>query len=108
LSKPPFEPTRSVASSDQSVQDARELEKQGKSEAQLRHVEDEAIRNEVHMQEEIGLHGITDGESAAAWHNGLPLPVRRRKEGAGQLNVRFQNERGAIEFTPSALQITAN
>ena len=36
---------------------------------ELRKVEDEAIRQVARMQEELGLHGITDGEfRRQAWH----------------------------------------
>jgi len=91
-----------------SVQEARDLEKQGKlTKAELRHVEDEAIRNEVHMQEELGLHGITDGEiRRGSWHMDFLYQFGGVKKVQDNLNVRFQNEKGAIEFTPSALQIT--
>ena len=49
---------------------AREDHKAGRlDDAGLRRIEDDAIRNAVRMQEEIGLEGITDGEyRRASWH----------------------------------------
>ncbi|MGB9648327.1 MAG: 5-methyltetrahydropteroyltriglutamate--homocysteine S-methyltransferase, partial [Stellaceae bacterium] len=39
------------------------------STAELRRVEDEAIRDAVRMQQEIGLQGVTDGEfRRGSWH----------------------------------------
>ncbi len=89
------------------VQEAREQEKQGLiSRVELRHVEDTAIREAVHMQEDIGLEGITDGEMRrGSWHMDFLYQFGGVQKVQDNLNVRFQNEKGALEFTPSALQI---
>ena len=49
---------------------AREDEKNGRiGKADLRRIEDQAIRDVVRLQEEIGLEGVTDGEfRRASWH----------------------------------------
>jgi 5-methyltetrahydropteroyltriglutamate--homocysteine methyltransferase len=90
------------------VQEAREKEKQGLiTKVDLRHAEDTAIRQAVHMQEDIGLEGITDGEMRrGSWHMDFLYQFGGVQKVQDNLNVRFQNEKGAIEFTPSALQIT--
>ncbi|MFD2354384.1 hypothetical protein ACFSTC_41515 [Nonomuraea ferruginea] len=68
----------------------------------LREIEDEAIREVVRRQEEIGLQSATDGEfRRASWH----MDFIYRLGGIGQasdehITVRFHNERGDIEFTP--------
>jgi 5-methyltetrahydropteroyltriglutamate--homocysteine methyltransferase len=49
------------------------------SDAQLKATEDQAIRDVVRMQEEVGLQGITDGELRLMAH-GFPLPDRRRAQ----------------------------
>jgi 5-methyltetrahydropteroyltriglutamate--homocysteine methyltransferase len=91
-----------------SVQEAREKEKQGLiTKADLRQSEDAAIREAVHMQEDIGLQGITDGEiRRGSWHMDFLYQFGGVEKVQNNLKVRFQNEKGALEFTPSALQIT--
>jgi 5-methyltetrahydropteroyltriglutamate--homocysteine methyltransferase len=91
-----------------SVQEAREKEKQGLiTKADLRQSEDAAIREAVRMQEDIGLQGITDGEiRRGSWHMDFLYQFGGVKKVQNNLKVRFQNEKGPLEFTPSALQIT--
>ncbi|MEV0235272.1 5-methyltetrahydropteroyltriglutamate--homocysteine S-methyltransferase [Nonomuraea sp. NPDC050786] len=73
----------------------------------LREAEDEAIREVVRRQEEIGLQSATDGEfRRASWH----MDFIYQLGGIGQatdehITVRFHNERGDIEFTPAALRV---
>ncbi len=80
----------------------------GRSPAEaLREVEDEAIREVVRRQEEVGLQSATDGEfRRASWH----MDFIYRLGGIGQaadehITVRFHNEQGDIEFTPAALRV---
>lgn len=89
------------------VQKAREDYRQGVlTAAQLRQTEDDAIREAVKMQEDIGLQGITDGEiRRGSWHMDFLYQFGGVRKVQDNLNVRFQNETGAIEFTPSALQV---
>ncbi|MFG1943831.1 5-methyltetrahydropteroyltriglutamate--homocysteine S-methyltransferase [Nonomuraea sp. NPDC048826] len=74
---------------------------------ELREAEDEAIREVVRRQEEIGLQAATDGEfRRASWH----MDFIYRLGGIGQatdehITVRFHNEQGDIEFTPAALRV---
>ncbi|RVX38416.1 5-methyltetrahydropteroyltriglutamate--homocysteine methyltransferase [Nonomuraea polychroma] len=73
----------------------------------LREAEDEAVREVVRRQEEIGLQSATDGEfRRASWH----MDFIYRLGGIGQaadehITVRFHNEQGDIEFTPAALRV---
>jgi 5-methyltetrahydropteroyltriglutamate--homocysteine methyltransferase len=89
------------------VQEAREKEKQGLiTKVDLRHVEDSAIRDAVHMQEDLGLESITDGEiRRGSWHMDFLYQFGGVEKVQDNLKVRFQNEQGAIEFTPAALQV---
>jgi 5-methyltetrahydropteroyltriglutamate--homocysteine methyltransferase len=74
---------------------------------QLRRVEDEVIRRTVRMQEDIGLQGVTDGEfRRGSWHMDFFYQIGGVTKVQDNLKVRFQNEQGAIEFTPAALRIT--
>ncbi len=74
---------------------------------QLRAVEDAAIREAVAMQERLGLHGITDGEfRRGSWHMDFLYRLGGVTRVEQQMKVRFHNEKGDIEFTPAALQVT--
>ncbi|HEX4815756.1 MAG TPA: 5-methyltetrahydropteroyltriglutamate--homocysteine S-methyltransferase [Nonomuraea sp.] len=73
----------------------------------LREAEDDAIREVVRRQEEIGLQSATDGEfRRSSWH----MDFIYRLGGIGQadderITVRFHNEKGDIAFTPAALRV---
>src|SRR6185437_2136400 len=87
-----------------SLLDAREAAKAGRlSAAELRHAEDEAIKDVVRMEEEIGLQGVTDGEfRRGSWHMDFLYQVGGVTKMQDNLKVRFHNEKGDIEFTPAA------
>ncbi len=73
---------------------------------ELRRSEDEAIAGVVRRQEEIGLQAATDGEfRRASWHMDFIYELDGITKEAGQLVVKFWNERGEIEFTPAALHV---
>jgi 5-methyltetrahydropteroyltriglutamate--homocysteine methyltransferase len=75
--------------------------------AALRRAEDEAIRGAVKLQEEVGLHGITDGEyRRGSWHMDFLYQVGGVTKVQDDLKVQFHNEKGDIEFTPAALKVT--
>src|SRR5690242_14333711 len=88
---------------------AREDHKAGRLDAAgLRRIEDDAIRNAVKMQEEIGLKGVTDGEyRRASWHMDFLYQVGGVTKVQDNLTVKFHNEKGDIEFSPAALRVTA-
>ena len=78
------------------------------SPAQLRQVEDDAIRGAVTVQQEIGLRAVTDGEfRRASWHMDFLHQIGGVTSGDDKLKVQFHNERGTIEFAPAALRINA-
>jgi 5-methyltetrahydropteroyltriglutamate--homocysteine methyltransferase len=73
---------------------------------ELRAVEDEAIREIVRRQEEVGLQSATDGEfRRASWHMDFIYQLDGITKEAGHIAVRFHNEQGDIEFTPAALHV---
>jgi len=75
--------------------------------AELRAVEDDAIREVVRMQEDVGLQSATDGElRRASWHMDFIYQLDGVEKGAGHIAVRFFNERGELEFTPAALHVS--
>jgi 5-methyltetrahydropteroyltriglutamate--homocysteine methyltransferase len=76
------------------------------SPAQLRQIENDAIRRAVITQEEIGLQAVTDGEfRRASWHMDFLYRIGGVTTGEDKLKVRFHNDHGTIEFTPAALRI---
>ena len=78
------------------------------SPAQLRQIEDDAIRSAVTSQQEIGLRSVTDGEfRRASWHMDFLYQIGGVTSGEEKLKVQFYNERGTIEFAPAALRINA-
>jgi len=86
---------------------AREDAKAGRiSPAELRRIEDQAIRDVVRRQEDLGLEGVTDGEfRRASWHMDFLYQIGGAAKVAGNLKAQFRNEQGVIEFTPAALAI---
>jgi 5-methyltetrahydropteroyltriglutamate--homocysteine methyltransferase len=73
---------------------------------ELRAVEDDAIREIVRKQEEVGLQSATDGEfRRASWHMDFIYSLDGITKEAGNIAVRFHNEQGDIEFTPAALHV---
>jgi 5-methyltetrahydropteroyltriglutamate--homocysteine methyltransferase len=73
---------------------------------ELRSVEDDAIKEIVAKQEEIGLQSATDGEfRRASWHMDFIYELDGITKEAGHIAVKFYNEDGEIEFTPAALHV---
>ena len=74
----------------------------------LRAVEDAAIRDAVRMQQEAGLHGITDGEfRRGSWHMDFLYQIGGVAKTDRRLAIQFKNEAGTLEFTPAAHRVAA-
>src|SRR3954451_15061470 len=87
--------------------DAREAHAAGRIDgAALRAPEDDAIRDVVAMQREVGLRSATDGEfRRASWHMDFIYSLDGVTKAPGDLKVQFHNAEGDIEFTPAAMRI---
>jgi 5-methyltetrahydropteroyltriglutamate--homocysteine methyltransferase len=73
---------------------------------QLRAIEDDAIREVVQMQRDVGLRSATDGEfRRASWHMDFIYQLGGVSKAPGNLTVKFHNADGDIEFTPAAMKI---
>jgi 5-methyltetrahydropteroyltriglutamate--homocysteine methyltransferase len=81
----------------------------GIDEAQLRAAEDAAIRDVVALQQEAGMHTVTDGEfRRASWHMDFIYSLAGVSRVMDEtLHVQFRNERGTIEFAPPSLHVDA-
>ncbi len=86
---------------------AREENAQGRlSDGELRAIEDEAIRDVVRLQEDVGLQSATDGEfRRASWHMDFIYRLGGVTQAQDDLTVEFRNPEGTIEFTPAALRV---
>jgi 5-methyltetrahydropteroyltriglutamate--homocysteine methyltransferase len=87
--------------------DARDRFAAGQISAEeLRAMEDDAIRDVVRMQREVGLRSATDGEfRRASWHMDFIYAIDGISKAEDDLKVQFRNTEGTIEFTPAALRI---
>jgi 5-methyltetrahydropteroyltriglutamate--homocysteine methyltransferase len=73
---------------------------------QLRTAENEAIREVVQMQHEIGLQSATDGEfRRSSWHMDFIYQLGGIEKAPGDIRVKFHNAEGDIEFTPAAIHV---
>jgi len=73
---------------------------------QLRVTEDEAIRQVVKLQEDIGLQGITDGEfRRSSWHMDFLYQIGGVKKIEQNITVHFHSQEGDIDFKPSGLRV---
>jgi 5-methyltetrahydropteroyltriglutamate--homocysteine methyltransferase len=75
--------------------------------AELRAVEDEAVRGAVALQRAVGLQSVTDGEfRRASWHMDFIYQIGGIGQVPGHLVSKFRNEQGSIEFTPPAIHVS--
>jgi 5-methyltetrahydropteroyltriglutamate--homocysteine methyltransferase len=74
---------------------------------ELRAIEDNAIRDVVRLQEEVGLRSATDGEfRRASWHMDFIYELGGiTKVKDSSLKVRFKNAEGELEFAPASLRV---
>ncbi len=86
--------------------EARDRHKAGAiTAAELRAVEDEAIRDVVRYQEELGLRGITDGEFRRTYFH---IDFLTRLAGVttkGGIAVAFHSAAGNVDFAPPVMQV---
>jgi 5-methyltetrahydropteroyltriglutamate--homocysteine methyltransferase len=73
----------------------------------LRAVEDDAIRDVVRLQRDVGLQSATDGEfRRATWHMDFIFQLGGIEHAPGDTQVQFRNEQGTVEWTPATLRVT--
>ena len=73
---------------------------------QLHEVEDEAIREVVAMQRDLGLRSATDGEfRRTSWHMDFIYALGGVSQADGSIRVRMHNPAGDVEFTAPAMQV---
>jgi 5-methyltetrahydropteroyltriglutamate--homocysteine methyltransferase len=87
--------------------DARERARKSElSRRQLRDVEDEAIRDIVRFQEDLGLTGITDGEFRRTYFHIDFLEQLAGVETKGGISMHFHGAAGDVDFAPPVMHVT--
>ncbi len=87
--------------------DARDRFKSGAiTAAQLRAVEDDAIRGIVKFQEDLGLIGITDGEFRRTYFHIDFLTQLAGVQTKGGIAVSFHSNAGNVDFAPPVMQVS--
>lgn len=72
----------------------------------LRQTQEQAIREVVRLQEDVGLRSITDGEfNRGAWHTDFLLRFTNVRPMAARFTVRFRDAQGTDEGKPHTMQI---
>ena len=73
---------------------------------ELREIEDEAIREVVQMQEDLGLQTATDGEfRRTSWHMDFIYQLEGIHQTDEKIQVHFRNADGNLDFTSAALTV---
>ena len=86
--------------------EARDRCKRGEiDQAALRLVEDEAIREVVRLQEDIGMQGITDGEFRRTYFHIDFLEQLAGIETKGGIAVSFHSNSGNVDFSPPVMHV---
>ena len=74
---------------------------------ELRGVEDQAIREVVRQQEEIGLRSATDGEfRRTTWHMDFIDSLGGITHADERITVQFHNDEGTIDWQPTAMRVS--
>lgn len=72
----------------------------------LRATEDEAIRDTVQRQEDIGLRSATDGEfRRSSWHMDFIYQLNGVTRSDEHMHVEFRNSDGTVDFSPAAMRV---
>ncbi len=87
--------------------DARDAHATGSlSDEELKAAEDDAIRDVVRMQEEVGLQTATDGEfRRTSWHMDFIYSLRGISQTDQKIEVKMHNAAGDTAFTSAALKV---
>ncbi len=74
--------------------------------AELRRMEDAAVRDVIALQREAGMRTVTDGEfRRASWHMDFIYRLDGISKASDNLTVHFKNAEGDLDFTPAALRV---
>jgi 5-methyltetrahydropteroyltriglutamate--homocysteine methyltransferase len=74
---------------------------------ELRAVEDDAIREVIQKQEDVGLKSVTDGEFRRTYFHVDFLENLEGVTTSGGINVSFRTKTGTVDFAPPRLSVTS-
>src|SRR5262245_42024534 len=88
--------------------EARKAAADGKLPAEeLRRIQEDAIRTVVHLQEEIGLESVTDGEfNRSSWQRDFLLKLDNVALAESRITVQFHSAEGTRDHAPPTLAVT--
>ena len=107
--KPPFRADHvgSLIRPDALISAREKAEKKEISDAELRPIQQAAIRDVVRMQEELGLKVVTDGEyNRHSWHRDFMLKFQNVQMMPSKLTVKFHSAEGDRLHSPPTMQVT--
>jgi len=107
--KPPFRADHvgSLIRPDALIKARERAEKKEISDAELKPIQQAAIREVVRMQEELGLKVVTDGEyNRHSWHRDFMLKFRNVQMMPSKLTVKFHSAEGDRLHSPPTMQVT--
>src|SRR6478672_12668881 len=107
--KPPYRADHvgSLIRPDALIKAREQAEKGAISPAELRRIQQAAIRDVVRMQEELGLKLVTDGEyNRHSWHRDFMLKFKNVRMIPSKLTVRFHSADGDRLHSPPTMQVT--
>ena len=107
--KPPYRADHvgSLIRPDALIKAREQAEKGAISPAELRRIQQAAIRDVVRMQEELGLKLVTDGEyNRHSWHRDFMLKFGNVRMMPSKLTVRFHSAAGDRLHSPPTMQVT--
>jgi 5-methyltetrahydropteroyltriglutamate--homocysteine methyltransferase len=108
-SKPPFRADHvgSLIRPDALIKAREQAEKKEISDAELKPIQQAAIREVVRMQEDLGLKVVTDGEyNRHSWHRDFMLKFQNVQMMPSKLTVRFHSADGDRLHSPPTMQVT--
>jgi 5-methyltetrahydropteroyltriglutamate--homocysteine methyltransferase len=107
--KPPFRADHvgSLIRPDTLIKAREQVEQKQTSDAELKRIQQAAIRDVVRMQEDLGLKLVTDGEyNRHSWHRDFMLKFQNVRMIPSKLTVRFHSAEGDRLHSPPTMQVT--
>jgi 5-methyltetrahydropteroyltriglutamate--homocysteine methyltransferase len=107
--RPPFRADHvgSLIRPDALIKAREQAERHEIPEAELRRIQQDAVRDVVRVQEELGLRVVTDGEyNRGSWQRDFLLKLDNVALIPSRLSVRFHSSAGSRDHSPPSLQVT--
>ncbi len=91
---------------DNLIQAREAASKNERASAELKRIQEAAIRDVVRLQEDLGLKVVTDGEyNRGSWQRDFLLQFSNVAQVESKISVKFHNQQGVREHAPPTLQV---